>query len=442
MMRALIAVLWLLFASSTPAQELEYRYVHGFGAGAQSPWGQPRGATCSALPGFDDPGGYDICGNPSSSGPRIISFYWESNTCKRRIELTGPGGCTSNGHSGASEESRPFVANCTQGQVTTKNVRVGFGRYTSNPSGALWKTEDGRGYMASQSAPTNPPNTLCDGSCEQVADGAAGDWWYNVNPNAAGLHEIFREQTYTTNGATCTQKAPEVDSAVTGSCDGFVGELNGKTVCIAKEPPSNFGTPAGAKPTTSTANSNTRTMSTNPDGSPGAKTGPNGEVPGKTGDRTGMVDLSGTGKGSATTPSTGTSTGPDGTRTTQFDLQVCGMPGKPACKMDESGTPDGRGDHGQGALKTAADSRDAALGSITSSTGKDTGWGSLPSWFTPKECTAWHLFDMTWPMEKSIDLDLCPHMSVIHGVGNVLCAIMSFLGCLSLVGSAMGVRSS
>jgi hypothetical protein len=80
------------------------------------------------------------------------------------------------------------------------------------------------------------------------------------------------------------------------------------------------------------------TAEKNADGSD-KRYGPNGERFEKPGDVPSMLDIGGTGTNKPAVPSSGTSTGVNGTSTFTLDLQTCGLPGKPPCKIDESGTP-------------------------------------------------------------------------------------------------------
>lgn len=96
------------FAQATPTATItEYRYLNPYNNGEAGPWAPTRGATCSGIPAHNDPGGFDICGNGGNSGPRIATFFWDAGaqTCNRRLEMVGAGGCVViNGN--AAEQSR------------------------------------------------------------------------------------------------------------------------------------------------------------------------------------------------------------------------------------------------------------------------------------------------------------------------------------------------
>lgn len=331
---------------------------------------------------------------------------------------------------------------CAQGQTYRSTVRMGWARTAARSDGALWATEDGRTYLVPQgSIPTAVPTTICDGQCEAVADGAAGDWWYKTDPSPSGLHGIYREQTYAKTGATCSVKTPALDHSVVGECDGYVGEVNGQTKCIAKEAPSVNSIASSVKATTSTV-ATTGTPTQVITGGVPQVLGPNGENPGRASDRSGLVDLSGTGKSPTPGPSTGTVTRSDGiTGTVTFDLQTCGVPGKPACKLDESGTPsNGAQEAGLAELKSAADQRDGFIPAIESTADKDTSW-AMPAWVEAKACAPWSLGTFHMPVlevDHELSLNICPAMPYVTGVLNFMWVFWTFLAVLGMVGRTVG----
>ena len=224
---------------------------------------------------------------------------------------------------------------CGQGAKQSKIIGVGFAAMAGTASGAMFRTEDGRGFLRAQGALGGVPDQICDGQCSWVLDGAPSDVWYDASPNASGLHRLYREQGYMRTGGTCTAKTPAADSSQSGTCNGFTGQINGKTVCVEKVPAPDQSV-ASRKPSTTAAGAAPVDAGT-------GSTGPNGEVPGKAGDKSGLVDLSGTGAGSGgsgtggTGGGTGTISGPNGTSTFELKLDLCGGKGQPPCRIDETG---------------------------------------------------------------------------------------------------------
>lgn len=94
----------------------------------------------------------------------------------------------------------------------------------------------------------------------------------------------------------------------------------------------------------------------------------------------GTGSLVGTGSGTPQTSST-------------LNVEVCGLPGKPACKIDETGTPTGSGTYtsATGELDTAANQAKAAIEDIAGA-GKKTDFGWVFSWNLPTvSCSPWSI---------------------------------------------------
>jgi len=322
---------------------------------------------------------------------------------------------------------------CGQGAKQSKIIGVGFAAMAGSASGAMFRTEDGRGFLRAQGALGGVPDQVCDGQCSWVLDGAPSAVWYDANPNASGLHRLYREQGYMRTGGTCTAKTPAADSSQNGTCNGFTGQINGKTVCVEKVPAPDQSV-ASRKPSSTGAGAAPVDAGT-------GSTGPNGEVPGKAGDKSGLVDLSGTGTGSGGTGSggsgtggtgggTGTISGPNGTSTFELKLDLCGGKGQPACRIDESGTPDGKkeaeqDDHGKSI---------EAFGKAQKDVIKAAGEKALPGWSWsfqfPTGCTPLILDGWQPPMV----LDVCRFQSTIHDLMSLLWLSATIWACVGMVG--------
>lgn len=333
---------------------------------------------------------------------------------------------------------------CPQGTTQQMTVLMGWGRAAARSDGALWQTMDGRefvSWMTGQADPyREPPTTICDGSCTWVADGAASDFWREKLPNSNGNVGVYRQQGYTRTGGTCTVKSPEVDAGQKGpACDGTLGTVNGKTYCAQRQaaptgnPASNVqpkmtDTPVGSTPIQAT------------DTTGGLKQGPNGETPGRPGDTPGLVDVSGTGRSVSSVPSTATATtqNPDGTTSTttyKIEIETCGVPGKPACKIDESGTPSGQGfgDQQVGALGQEMGKLDSMLEGIKGTADKNTAW-TMPSWFTAG-CEPWNFGTWDLPLGQSIPfaVDICTFRPYLDGALTFIWVVFTFLAVLSMM---------
>jgi len=236
----------------------------------------------------------------------------------------------------------PGSPTCLAGEITSYNITAGWNRGLGGNASYPDRMPDGsvpaNGYIGT------PPLTMCIRGCiqTQVSGGPDNSWLSKVAVN--GMYRISDDWKYMKTATECTVTSSEsarLDStALPPACDGSAGLINGKAVCVptsagqtnllqgdkaastVKEgnpvsgssgglsniPATGTGTNAGG-PLTSTTNQ--------PLAMPGG--GPGASGPGAT---------TSTGTTTATTPSTSTTT-----------FETCGIPGQPACKIDETGTP-------------------------------------------------------------------------------------------------------
>jgi len=380
-------------------------------------------------------GNCTISGQTAANVATLVAVSATGWTVNLKCPLAGAGPGNNYTGSFATRTGDYCTVNCPQGTREDKAVRMGWAREVARADGALWQTEDGRTYHAplpgqGDLMAAEPPGVMCDGQCEWVADAAKGDWWSDAAPNGKGNVGMYRQMTYLRTGGTCSQRTPQVDATDTGpACNGALGTVNGHTFCAQKQAPS--GAPApGVSPKQSTSGAGAA-----PAGN-GSFNGPNGEMPGKAGDVPGMLDVSGTGKGITASPSSSTTTSSNGTTsTTTLDLQVCGLPGKPACRIDESGTPTGQGfgDKEKGQTDSDWDKLDGMLPSITSTSGKNTSW-AMPSWISAADCKPWNLGHLP-VINVDIVVNVCAIKPYADGVLNFLWVFGTFLACLAMVQS-------
>jgi hypothetical protein len=183
----------------------------------------------------------------------------------------------------------------------------------------------------------------CDGQCT-VTYQAVDSCWRSQIPAANGLHRVSCDLRVAITSTQCTSKASPQDSTVAPPpCPGYVGNVNGKPVCVgtssaplpqgatpSTQPPSAAGNPsAGDKPGSGSGSGSTGATRTPTSGDGGnAGGGSSAATPG--GGSEGNGQTAGT-RGGATVI----------TGEVEVDIETCGLPGKPPCKIDETGTPDG-----------------------------------------------------------------------------------------------------
>lgn len=452
-----------LSPSEAQSQGLNYRYCSYYNSTSQTRcepggtgggWelGSVEAAAGNLLTWFKATMG--ACGNGTK--PEVTLDPGPTEGYGRLTIQPCPGGIVTYQTFGTIKEEAP--QSCAQNVTNRKNVLLGHVRMTARSDGALWETNDGRFFYKEVAPPTAIPTLICDGSCNMVATGAPGDWWISKNPDTNGNYTLRREQDYLTNGSACneTSQSPEVNPSPPAgpACDGFMGTLNGQPLCAKKELPTGFD--GGKTPkldgTTGTTGATVPTLT---DG----KTGPNGEKPGKPTDSPGGPDVSGTGRNmfgppTPSTPTKGTVTttttrsdGTTSTSTAKIELPGnCGVPGQPACKMDESGTPTGKGvfDGADKSLSDADAARSGWLGSgglIGGKADKDTSF-AMPAWVSySAQCQPWTLGELKLGMLQEVVplvVNVCPHRELIAGAVSFVWVFFTFIAVLGMTARVVG----
>jgi len=177
----------------------------------------------------------------------------------------------------------------------------------------------------------------------------------------------------------------------------------------------NPGNPAAGVKPDSGSGSGSGSGRTPTEGNGGASGGPIGST---------VKDGSGSSTGTVTKPADGT------------EQQACGAPGQPVCAvtLDEKGTPKGLDDQKLGVFDDAKKGFDEAIVGITGTSGKDTSWGVVPSWFTPGSCAPVNLWTLPEKLgSRQIVLDLCPVMDEIHLLTNFLWVVATFFLTINMV---------
>lgn len=328
-------------------------------------------------------------------------------------------GCVFTKGSSVNTVTAVVTGNCDQCQglsPKTFNQTTGW-KYSSSSS-----TNDFASGMSG-----GEPSTICDGQCAWTGT-QAGQCYVSLVPSAQGLYRVSCDATYAPTGATCAGVTTGFDPlAPPATCPGFVGEVNGQTVCV--------GTQSNPLPTTtSPITTGTQVEPGNPTAGPKPTSGPGSgtDGPGRTpptgngGNAGGPVTAAvppGTGTGTSTTPST--------TGTGSVSFETCGLPGEPPCKIDETGTPKEL-PSGFGEAKSTIDSKqqereDAIAGSSTKTAPGWTWSFSLPTGCSPIAISAFEPF--------LSEIDVCRFQPMIHD-------LMSLLWIAATIGGLVGLFRS
>lgn len=349
------------------------------------------------------------------------------------------GGCQCNtGFDESGGQCVPHTNACTaaKGTVRVVNWTVGF-------------TRSGDASDLDTIGPPMPfpaTNEVCSAGCIVVGDPYApgSQAWKSQSPTNQGLYRLSMDVPMTNSGDECTASAadaPSIPTTPEPPCPGYVGEVNGKLGCYgtaekpvttqpAPSPPSPpaAGNPAaGPKPATGEGSGTGSAGRTPTTGGGGNAGGPAGAAVGGTGTRGGGASSIG-GAGTVTTPEPGE------------EQAACGAPGQPVCavKVDESGMPSTGGDGmGVSGLNEAMDNAADALGTVTDSSGMDTSWGVIPSWFSSSACTPWTLG--TFPIiNRAITINICAVQDYAVAVMTFLWCVGTFFAILGMVGRTVG----
>lgn len=370
-------------------------------------------------------GGSGAAGGLSLGGTRTgVVPIGGSSTCRWYMDV--PGICT-----GCNEDTG--VAYGT-GTYTPTGCAIGAGSaaiINRTEGWARGSTSEADDYVTMNDT---PPTSLCDGSCTATVTGVDSCWRSQV-PAENGLHRVSCDYKVTMTSSSCSTKTDGTDSAASPSlCPGYVGQVNGKPVCVGTAstplpaasapggtPPQGYGNPpAGTKPSTG----------------PGSGTG-SGRTP-----VSGDGGPAGGGSNAAIPRggSEGNGVGAGGGLSVDVELSTCGKPGEPPCKIDETGTPvPGDINGGSGTPGGQVDAaRDDMLGRVSSIGAGPGGAGGLvkPEWtwtFTvPTSCSAFVITAFS-PWLESWTIDVCEYQPIFHDLMSLIWIITAISACTWMV---------
>lgn len=311
------------------------------------------------------------------------------------------------------------------GKVTTANFTLGWARSSNT---------DSKDFVGSLNFP-NTDRAACVNGCRASFDQVASPEIYRSQvPSTQGLYRISGDYSMIGGNIACTpgpEDVPLDPKAPNMQCPGFVGEVNGSTVCVGNAdkpiPP-----PDGQTPKEKTGKSEGK-------GNPSA-----GQKPG-TGDGSGIGGTGRTpsagnggnpgGPAAAVGGGTGGGTGGEGDGDGDKDKKGCGLPGQPKCAIDETGTPDGKSAYGElnGKLDGLDAQRKTGTDKITGTGDKDTSWGTSWSWFVHGQCRPISLGTLPIGTGVEMRIDICHIVPYTNLVLNFLWAVGTFIAVLGMV---------
>lgn len=368
----------------------------------------------------------------ASNGSGVLSGAASPYTCTPYAgTAAGPTGQTTGGGALACPANSTNTAgdcSCTAGyietngscspQVSACQAKLGTVKTVNRTVGFTRSTADSDLSFVGTIVQTPPGTALCQNGCivETSSTGTAA--WTSMVPTAQGLYRKSLDLVATYNGTACsssnTSDPPNNPKTPDPVCPGYVGEVNGKIGCFgtASKP---VVTAEGPRPEAFPAPGNPA-AGEKPDTGAGSGIGGAGRTPstGAGGNAGGPASAAVGPSGTASAPSAG------------LEQLNCGAPGQAPCRIDESGTGDG---------KTAYDAAKTALdtNSASSKTAID-GAASItaPSWsFTfqfPTGCTPYNTGI------KGFVMNPCTVQPVIHDLMSMIWAAVTAFAIIGMVG--------
>lgn len=358
---------------------------------------------------------HTICTFASASGPVNMDTTRQDQglTCPANSTLGGSN-CTCNtGYEESGNQCVPANPVCQIGKGHTFNMTVGWARSPNADANDL----------VGSPAPNPGPYDYNDGACVGNIS-ALNSCWRSQEPSAQGLYRLSCDYTMVVTGSSQTPgDAASNPSTPDATCPGFVGEVNGKTVCV--------GTASSPLPADSPA-PNKPTGAGNP--SAGAKPA-NGEGSGSNG--AGRTPTAGSGGNAGGPASAAVGRGGTGDRGEDGEdgTAVCGAAPLPACavKVDETGVPgessaDGRFQQGREGLLQVESDAQARI--------NDAKEALLPAWTwtfaLPTGCAP-------YPLEAfGLTLDICQFQPMIHDIMSFLWLSATIFGLIALFRQNVG----
>jgi hypothetical protein len=366
-------------------------------------------ATCSAGTAGDICG-WNWVGSPHGAQVRVSV----ATVCPANSTLSGVSCTCDSGHAEVGGSCSPTSATCPVGQGKTTNRTEGWARSPNinandvvedlGPPSSLYGYNDG----------------VCVGNITRVER-----CFRSAEPSAQGLYRISCDYTIVVTGpSTSSGDATSDPAQAPASCPGFVGEVNGKTVCV--------GTASNPLPAGTDA-PNDPTSAGNPSAGPKPSTGP-----GSGSDGAGRTPTTGSGGNSGGPASAAIGPGGSGLRNSEGSDEsgeVCGASPLPACnvKVDEAGVP-AEGTASQRFQQGLIDL--AQVETDSQARINDAKESDLPEWSwtfaLPTGCAP-------YAMEAfGLELDVCQFQPIIHDIMSFLWLSAGVFGLLALFRQSVG----
>ena len=441
-----ILLLLLLSFVARAADPICYEYRFGNG-----PWKKSISEACTAWGAYEQA---QLNSQPGHSWSINSAFVVPGTVCSGSLILNANVSYLVAGHIAGRSitvEQRTVVCEevCKVGPKGSVNITAG---YHATPATNVKLNPLIKADPFVKQLQTDKGATMCYEGCRVgVAPAADGDFWISQVAGPNGLYRSSADVSIQGTSQQCSEASPDAvtRTAPAPACPGSTGSVNGAVVCLPSVSDSGFDMGGEAK------------RGNPPAGLviPGKTDKERGEGPGGSGNGTGPAGSNG--GGSTGGPATGSNNTPggkgcnDGSKTPtpacsgkgeldadgttdkpgeDKEQQACGAPGQPKCRIDETGTPDGKDafNSAKEKLDSEFDKLTTELDKIKSPDGKDTSWGVMPTWIQTGACSPWNLG--TLPIiDRQIKIDICAIKPYVDGVMNFLWALGTFFAVISMV---------
>lgn len=303
------------------------------------------------------------------------------------------------------------IVNWTEGYTATPNEgdRAAIGGYNKPPS-------DGN---------------ICENGCMVSAQtsGAGVTFFVSQQPTANGLYRRSADFPTVALGTPCTasEKAANSPQAPEPKCEGTVGQVNGKTVCVSTPAAPTTTTPMPAPSTTPIAGNPAAGAA--PTSGEGSGTGSTGRTPDAgTGGNSGGSASAGVGGKGGTAGGTSSGTGTVKAPAAGEQQAACGAPGQPVCdvKVSEKDMPEGKDAYKSATdqIKENADETKKGIDGAANIT--------APSWtFSFQFPTGCAPYDTGL---RGFVLNPCRYQSTIHDLMSMIWAAVTVFAIIGMVG--------
>jgi hypothetical protein len=159
---------------------------------------------------------------------------------------------------------------------------------------------------------------------------------------------------------------------------------------------------------------------------------------------TGVGSGASPGQGSNSAPPSSGSTPPSGGTggSVEIEVNTCGLPGEPPCKIDETGTPTGAGADASSRSSVETESAkltDGIAGAVTGTGAPNASTSFFGSLSFPTNCTPFSVGNSRWGTHT---VNFCAFQPIVHDLMSIVWVFFTILASLSMVFRTMNTSGA